>query len=75
MDGFLTTDGLVRFRDRIYVSNDSEIKQTILQEFHEKPYSGHQGYQKTLRAVKKLYHWQNLNKDVEDFVARCLDSQ
>lgn len=31
VDYHLTTDGLVRFKDMIYVSNDSEIKKNILQ--------------------------------------------
>jgi len=44
VDYCLTVDGLVRFRDRIYVPNDSELKYTILQEFHAKPYSGNLGY-------------------------------
>ncbi len=40
----LMADGLVRFRDRIYVSNCSELKKLILREFHVKPYSVHLGY-------------------------------
>eukprot|EP00253_Pinus_taeda_P030645 PITA_30645 len=39
MDYRLTTDGLVRFRDRIYVSDSSDLKKVILREFHVKPYS------------------------------------
>jgi len=30
VDYCLTIDGLVRFRDRIYVSNENELKNTIL---------------------------------------------
>ena len=41
VDYCLTTYGLVRFRDRIYVPNNSELKKLILREFHAKPYSGH----------------------------------
>jgi hypothetical protein len=65
------TDGLVRFRDRIYVPDNSELKKLILREFHVKPYSGHPGYQKTLTTVKKFYYWLNLKKEVAEFVARC----
>jgi len=60
VDYSLTTDGLVRFRDRLYVSNSSEIKKVILREFHLKPYLGHPGYQKTLTIVKRFYYWPNL---------------
>jgi len=67
------TDGLVRFRDMIYVSDNSELKKAILREFHVKPYLGHPRYQKTLTTVKKFYYWLNLKKDVAKFVARCFD--
>lgn len=73
MDYRLTSEGLVRFRDKIYVPDSSELKKVILWEFHAKPYSGHPGYQKTLTVVKKYYYWPNLKRDVAEFVARCLD--
>ena len=69
-DYHLTTDGLVRFRDMIYVPNCSELEKLILREFHAKPYSGHLGYQKTLNVVKKFYYWPNLKKE-----QRCVISQ
>ena len=56
MDYRLTTDGLVSFRDMIYVPDDSELKKLILREFHAKSYSGHPGCQKTLTIVKKFYY-------------------
>ena len=71
----LTTDGLVRFRNKVYVLDNSELKKLILREFHVKPYSGHPGYQKTLTIVKKFYHWLDMKKEVVEFVARCLDCQ
>lgn len=73
MDYHLTVDGLVRFMDEIYVPNDSGLKKFILRKFHVKPYSGHLGYQKTLKTMKKLYYWPNLKKEAIEFVARCLE--
>lgn len=75
MDYSLTVDGLVKFRDRIYVSHISELKKVILKEFHAKPYSGHPGYQKTLKTLKRYYYWPNLMRNVGDFVARCFNYQ
>jgi len=71
----LMADGLVRFRKKIYVSDDSELKKLILREFHVKPYLGHPRYLKNLTTVKKLYHWPNLKKEVAEFFVRCLDCQ
>jgi len=64
MDYCLTMDGLVRFIDRIYVPDSSELKKVILREFHAKPYSGHPGYQNTLTAMNTFYYWLNLKRDL-----------
>jgi len=68
MDYHLIADVLIRFRDKIYVPNDSELKKLILREFHVKLYSGHPGYQKILTVVKKFCYWLNLKKEVAEFV-------
>ena len=73
LDYFLTVEGLVRFQDRIYVPDNSELKKVILREFHTKHYSSHPIYQNTLRVVKIYYYWPNLKRDVVEFVARCFD--
>ena len=56
MDYCLTLDGLVRFRDRVYVPDSSEVKKVILREFHVKPFLGHLGYRKTLTTMKRFYY-------------------
>jgi len=66
-------DGLVKFKDRVYLSDNSELKKVILREFHVKPYSAHPSYHKTLTAVKRYYYWSNIKKDVREFVAMCFD--
>jgi len=53
-------DGLVKFRDKIYVEDSSEMKKVIFKEFHVNPYSGHPGYLKTLTTLNKFYYWSNL---------------
>ena len=54
VDYLLTENVLVRFRDMIYVSDNSELKKVILREFHAKPYSGHLGYHKTLNCSEEV---------------------
>ena len=41
VDYHLIVDDLIRFRDIIYVPDNSELKKLILREFHAKLYSGH----------------------------------
>lgn len=43
MEYSLIVDGLVRFRDMIYVPDNSEIKRLILSEFYAKLYLGNLG--------------------------------
>jgi len=64
VDNPLTTYGLIRYRDKIYVPENNELKKLILREFHANLYSGHPGYQKTLTEIKKFYYWSNLKKEV-----------
>ena len=40
----LKADGLVKFKNMIYVLDSSDLKKLILMEFHVKSYSGHPGY-------------------------------
>eukprot|EP00253_Pinus_taeda_P019712 PITA_19712 len=75
MDYYLMANDLVRFRDRIYLWDDNELKKNIFRGFHVKPYSGHPVYHKTLTLVKKLYYSLNKKKEVAEFVAKCLDCQ
>lgn len=41
VDYHLATYALIRFRDMIYVPDNSDLKKNILREFHAKPYSFH----------------------------------
>ena len=56
---------------KIVIPNDPEIKRTILEEIHSVPYSGHLGYQKTLKQIQKTFYWTDLVLDVRDFVLGC----
>lgn len=42
---------------------------------HSVPYVGHQGYQKTLVAIRKEYFWIGVKKDIVDYIARCMECQ
>jgi hypothetical protein len=48
--------GLLRFKNRLYIPDSTELKLTILDEVHKKPYFGHPGYEKTVTTLKKLFY-------------------
>jgi hypothetical protein len=52
--------GLLRFKNKLYIPDLAELKITVLDEVHKKPYSGHPGYQKTITTLRKLFYWPNM---------------
>jgi hypothetical protein len=68
-------NGLLRFKNIIYIPDSAELKITVLDEVHKKPYSGHPGYQKTIKTLRKLFYWPNMKGEIVEYLARCQDCQ
>ena len=60
--------GVLRFRDRICIPDNNEMKKTILEESHRSSLSIHLGATKTYHDLKKLFWWSGLKRDVAQFV-------
>jgi hypothetical protein len=58
----LEVDGIILYRNIIYVPNSHELKSMLLKEMHNVPYVGHPGYQKMVAAVKSHYYWPGMKK-------------
>jgi hypothetical protein len=71
----LETDGLLLYKNRVYVPNVRELKLAILKEMHNVAYAGHHGYQKTVVAVKSHYFWPSMKKEIVEYIARCMECQ
>jgi len=52
----LNAAGILCYEKRVYVPNQSGIKEKILDEYHKSPYAGHPGYQKLITWLRKEYH-------------------
>ena len=50
-----TVDGLLRFRDRLYVPDEPGLREEILRLLHDAPTAGHQGVTKTRKRLAELY--------------------
>ena len=51
----LGADGIIIYKNRIYVPNVQDLQHIIFHEMHNVPYVGHPGYQKIVAAVKSHY--------------------
>jgi hypothetical protein len=71
----LDKNGLLRFKNRLYIPDSVELKLTILDEVHKNPYSGHPGYQKMVTTLRKLFYWPNMKGETTEYLSKCLDCQ
>ncbi|MBW0487005.1 hypothetical protein O181_026720 [Austropuccinia psidii MF-1] len=62
---------LLLFKDWVVVPNDSTIQLSILQKRHDSPLAGHPGPEKTLKLVKRDFHWSGMTQFIKDYVSSC----
>ena len=74
-DFSLNEKGLMLYKNRLYVPNIPEIKLLILNEVHKIPYSGHLGYQKMIKMLRKDYFCPNMKNEVAEYIERCIECQ
>jgi hypothetical protein len=72
LPGFLEDDeGVLWYKERIYVSNVKELKDKILREAHESIYSIHPRGNKMYHDLKATYWWYGMKRDVAEYVSLC----
>jgi hypothetical protein len=68
-------EGLLTYRNRLYILSCDDLKKFIMDELHKRPYTGHPGYQKMITTTRKQLCWTRLKKDIVDYLAKCLECQ
>ena len=68
----LDDEGVVLFKDIIYIPNFANLKNLILNEVHKRLYFGHPSYQKTITTLNKEYYLFGMNIVVVEYLVRCL---
>jgi hypothetical protein len=71
----LEADGILLYRNKVYIPNVQELKLAILKEMHDVTYVGHPGYQKTMAVVKSHYFWLGIKREIIEYIARCMECQ
>ena len=46
-----------------------------MNEYHRSNYAGHPGYQKMLTAIRKVYFWPTMRKNIAEYLNKCLECQ
>jgi hypothetical protein len=75
-EGFsFDSDGLLRFKSRIYVPSNAELRMLILSEAHREVYMAHPRVTKMRVELKPLFLWKGMKAYIVNYVARCLECQ
>jgi transposase InsO family protein len=66
-----TEEGLIMWKNRIYVPKDSGLREQIIQLHHDPPVIGHPGTKRTEELIMRNYWWPYISKDVKLYVLGC----
>jgi len=65
-------DGTLRFQSRLCVPRNKEQRKQVLEEAHNTRYSIHPGGTKMYRDLRQYFWWNNMKKQVAEYVDKCL---
>jgi hypothetical protein len=67
--------GLLRFKNRIYVPPNDDLRILILNEAHKEVYMTQTRVTKMREDLQPLFLWKGMKEDIVNYVARCLECQ
>ena len=68
-------DGVIVKGSRMCVPEIGELKREIMEEAHSSTYAMHPGSTKMYHTLREHYWWKGMNKEIADFLSRCLTCQ
>jgi hypothetical protein len=63
--------GVLWYKGRICVPADSELKEVIMKEAHETPYSIHPGGTKMYQDLKEQFWWHGMKREIASYISKC----
>ncbi|XP_070007747.1 uncharacterized protein [Nicotiana sylvestris] len=72
---FGMNDGTLQYQDRLCVPNINGLWERIMAEAHTSRYSMHPGSTKMYHDLREIYWWNDMKRDMANFVARCPNCQ
>lgn len=67
--------GLLYFKERLFVAEDSELILLIMKEFHASKLSGHSGCERTEKRIRGVFYWKCIRKIIKKIVEECIVCQ
>ena len=64
-------EGLLRFKDRLYVPGDAAVREELISKHHDDPLAGHFGADKTMDLIQRKFYWPACAEQVRSYVKTC----
>ena len=64
LEKIMWKNDLLWYKDHLYLSHSSQLKNKILVELHTSPIGGHSGFLKTYHGIKNEFFWEGFKNDV-----------
>jgi len=64
-------DRVLRFRGKIYVPRNSDLRRRVVLLCHDTKVAGHPGRWKTLELVSRNYWWPQMSRYIRQYVSTC----
>jgi hypothetical protein len=61
----------IYYRNRLFISENTELKVQIIYRTHNSGAGGHPGGMKTTELVSKSYFWPKMTYDIQNYVKFC----
>jgi hypothetical protein len=69
--GFTLEDGVIKFKGRVWVGNNTLAQQHIMEALHDSGIGGHSGVIATYSRIKALVAWPHMKASVQEYVQKC----
>jgi hypothetical protein len=68
---FTLTNGLIRYKGRLYIGSKTDLRSNLIQSFHYSALGGHSGDRVTYNRIKSLFHWPGMKAEINTFIKNC----
>ncbi|KAM7497180.1 hypothetical protein LguiA_021594 [Lonicera macranthoides] len=75
LSGYTFTNDTLRYKGRLYIGVNGDLRQKIIQELHHSGSGGHSRTKATLKRIEQFFYWPNMITDVTKAVKECLICQ
>ena len=69
--GYILHNGIIRYKDIIWLGHNTEAHQAILLALHSSGVGGHSGFQGTYQRIKALLAWPAMKQAIQAYVQSC----